>query len=102
MLFSGKPDYLLTKKQIKKQNPQIDENLWNVLCTVKKTSGWVSKWLEFYFLDLAEIQHPERQGFREFGRWIEADANYQQAVEVVQKDFPQLYALVHKIEVTLR
>ncbi len=102
MLFSGKPDYLLTKKQIKKQNPQIDENLWNVLCTVKKTSGWVSKWLEFYFLDLAEIQHPERQGFREFGRWIEADANYQQAVEAVQKNFPQLYALVHKIEVTLR
>lgn len=101
MIFSGKSDFLLTKKQIKKENPRIDKQLWDTLSKVKKTGNWVSKWLEFFFLDCAGIDTSDEEGFRKFCIWQQKDENYEKIIKKMKIEFDEVYFLIKKIEMTL-
>lgn len=102
MVYSGKSDFLLTKKEVKEQNPNIYPQLYNTLGLVKKTGGWVSQWLEFYFLTMAEIPTESEERFRQFCKWLCKDGNKERLRRGMMENFRELYVLLEKIEMTLR
>lgn len=57
---------------------------------VGKTSGWMSRWLEFYFLQKAEITENRFQIFR--------NADMDRLKECINRDFQELYQLIGEIE----
>lgn len=79
LIFSGKSDFLMNKRQICNANPGIYNEVKEKLGIVRKTSGWVSRWLAFYFKDLVE---KGAGGVREH----------------VRNDFEELYQLFIEIE----
>lgn len=101
MIFSGKSDYLLTKKQIEEENPVINDKMYDTLCSIRKTGNWIGVWLEQYFLELAQIDISDKTRFQKFCYWLERKENREKAVAEFEKDFPDLYLLVRKIQMTL-
>lgn len=98
LIYSGKSDYLLTRKQIRDQNNQLHKELYNTLNMVRKTSGWISNWLEYYFLSRAGIARSDENAFGEFKKYI-ADSEKKKAIEKsFMKDFRELFLLVKEIE----
>ena len=97
MVFSGKSDFLLTKKQIVRNNPQIHDDIKQNLGVIDKTSGWVSKWLEYYFLDKAGIETDSPDRFRKFCGWLETEKRRNIEIDFKQ-DFNELYNLLMEIE----
>lgn len=101
MIFSGKCDYLLTKKEVKKENARIHEALLNTLEKIHKTENWVSRWLETYFLALAGISETDKARFQKFSHWLEKEENYRHTMKKFRIDFAELHAFLEKIQVTL-
>ena len=60
---------------------------------VKKTSGWISRWLELYFLEKAEIPYQSENKFQYF-----QNADIEKLREFVKQDFEELYLLICEIE----
>ena len=79
LIFSGKSDFLMNKKQVCNANPGLYEEVKEKLGIVKKTSGWVSRWLAYYFKNLVK---KGAGGVREH----------------VKTDFEELYQLFIEIE----
>lgn len=105
LIFSGKSDYLLSKKQIKKENRNIYDELWENMNLVKKTSGWVSKWLEYYFLETVKKKkmdgYADVYNFQQFRQWIEKGNHRELIRRQVEMDFAELYTLLDKLEMTM-
>ena len=99
LVFSGKSDFLLTKKQIRTNNPRIDSDIEYNLGSVDKTSGWVSQWMEYYFLRIAGIDRDDPSKYRRFCRWIRKEGAKEKAVMEFQLDFRELYALLKRVEI---
>ena len=99
LVFSGKSDFLLTKKQIKENNNKIDSDIEYNLETVDKTSGWVSQWMEYYFLRIAGIDRDDPNKYRKFRHWVRKEGAKEKAVMEFQLDFKELYALLKRIEI---
>ena len=99
LVFDGKSDFLLTKKQISKKNPRIYPDILYNLGSVHKTSGWVSRWIEYYFLESAEIGYDLPNGFRMFSSWIEQEGRRESLIIRFQRDFKELYRFLRKIEI---
>ena len=99
LVFSGKSDFLLTKKQIRTNNPRIDSDIEYNLGSVDKTSGWVSQWMEYYFLRIAGIDRDNPSKYRRFCRWIRKEGAKEKAVMEFQLDFRELYALLKRVEI---
>lgn len=99
LVFSGKSDFLLTKKQIKANNNKIDSDIEYNLETVDKTSGWVSQWMEYYFLRIAGIDRNDPNKYRKFCHWVRKEGVKEKAVMEFQLDFKELYALLKRIEI---
>ncbi len=93
LLFSGKSDYLLTKKKIKELNPQIHDRLTENMNRIDKTGGWVSDWLEFYFLGTARRTGADVSDFSQFRRWLETGNNKENVRDKAEKDFVELHQL---------
>lgn len=103
LIFCGKSDYLLTKKKIKEENAKIYDELLKKMNMVKKTSGWVSKWLEYYFLETVKRidNDADVHNFQQFRKWIEKRNHKELIRRRVEMDFKELYNLCHKLEMTI-
>lgn len=93
LIFSGKSDFLLTGKEISRKNSQLHTDIKKTFWLVKKTSGWISRWLEFYFLEKAEIPYQSENKFQYF-----QNADIEKLREFVKQDFEELYLLICEIE----
>ena len=98
-MFDGKSDFLLTKKQISKKNPRIYPDILYNLGSVHKTSGWVSRWIEYYFLETIGIGYDTPNGFRVFCHWIGQKDIKEKFMVSFQQDFKELYEFLRKIEI---
>ena len=103
LICCGKSDYLLTKKKIKEENAKIYDELLKKMNMVKKTSGWVSKWLEYYFLETVKRidNDADVHNFQQFRKWIEKRNHKELIRRRVEMDFKELYNLCHKLEMTI-
>ncbi len=103
LIFCGKSDYLLSKRKIREENPAIYDRFWETMNLVKKTSGWVSKWLEYYFLETAKRldRYADVDDFQQFRKWIEQDYRRENIRRQMERDFVELYALLEKLGMTM-
>lgn len=101
MIFSGKCDYLLTKKQLRKENMKICSDLLDTIGKVGKTENWISQWLEAYFLELAGIPETDIYPFRRFADWLEKEDHHWRVVMKFKSDFKEVYTFLYKIKMTL-
>lgn len=103
LIFCGKSDYLLSKRKIREENPAIYDRFWETMNLVKKTSGWVSKWLEYYFLETAKRldRYADVDDFQQFRKWIEQDCRRENIRRQMKGDFVELYALLEKLGMTM-
>lgn len=73
LLVSGKTDYLLKLEELDKIYPQIKTLISK--SKVSKTSGWITMWIEYYLLELLQIQYnqenKERKLKRELAKYTE-------------------------------
>lgn len=97
LIFSGKSDYLLTKRQIRSQNKNIHKDLYQTMASIGKTSGWVSGWLEYYFLRKAGIEK-EKEAFKKFSAYVSVKENRDRIRSGFASDFAELYELLTEIE----
>ncbi len=93
LVFYGKSDFLLTKKEICQRNPGICPDVKEKLHHIKKTSGWISRWLEFYFLKKAGIFVCMENVFQQF-----RSRDGEKLKEFLKQDFKELYQLICEIE----
>ncbi len=103
LIFCGKSDFLLSKKKIGEENAAIYDEFLENMNLVKKTSGWVSKWLEYYFLKLVKWldESADIDNFQQFRKWIEQGNHREYIRRQVEGDFVELYALLDKLEMTI-
>lgn len=101
MIFSGKCDYLLTKRQLQNENEKIYPDLLDTMMIIRKTENWISCWLETYFLELAGISESDTAPFRKFSDWLEKEDNYRHVVSRFGADFEELYSFLSRIKMTL-
>lgn len=98
LICNGKSDFLLSKKKLETENPGIDKDLMSTLNTVKKTSGWIYDWLEYYFCKKARIDFNEMNKLKVFKRKLEEEQNIYQEFKY---DFPELFKIIEIIRMTL-
>lgn len=100
LLFNGKSDFIMTLKQIKSFNPKLDRRLSELIThnRAPKTSGWVTDWLEFYFLNAVGISADESGAFNKFVGLLENDDKKWQMRFYFALSFPELYQLISYIE----
>lgn len=103
LIHCGKSDYLLSKKKIKEENADIYDELLEKMNMVKKTSGWVSKWLEYYFLETVNRINSDADvhNFQQFRKWIEKGNHKELIRRKMEMDFKELYILLYKLEMTM-
>ena len=98
LLFNGKSDYLFTANQIIKRNPNIDEDLKEIITSrIEKTSGWVSDWIEYCCLDWIGHSFEERS-FAKFAKAINESDNQKKIKKMFRLTFPELYDIIKIIE----
>lgn len=103
LIFCGKSDYLLSKRKIKEENANIYDEIWENMNMVKKTSGWVSMWLEYYFLETVKRidRDVDVHNFQQFRKWTEKGNHKELIRRKVEMDFKELYILLYKLEMTM-
>lgn len=105
LIFCGKSDYLLSKKKTKEENGGIYDELLEKMNMVKKTSGWVSKWLEYYFLETVKRDkldgYEDVYSYQQFRKWIEKGNHRKLIRDKVRINFAELFALINKLEMTI-
>lgn len=102
LIFCGKSDYLLSKRKIKEENASIYDEFWEKMNLVKKTSGWVSKWLEYYFLETVKRidGNKDEYDFQLFRKWLEKENHREWIKRQVKEEFAELYTLLIKLGMT--
>lgn len=95
LLFNGKSDYLLSFKQIIKQNIHIDLKIKNAIETSMqdKTSGWVSSWIKYFCLRCLDIPYATGT-FQIFRKELEKDNNREKIQENFRLQFNELYDII--------
>lgn len=103
LIFCGKSDYLLSKRKIKEENANIYDEIWENMNMVKKTSGWVSMWLEYYFLETVKRidRDVDVHNFQQFRKWTEKGNHKELIRRKMEMDFKELYILLYKLEMTM-
>lgn len=100
LIFCGKCDYLLTKRKIEEENSKINNDLLENMNKVKKTSAWVSKWLEYYFLETVKRKkidgYADVCSFQQFRKWIEEKNHRELIISQFKMDFEELHTLLYK------
>ncbi|MCM1257787.1 MAG: retron Eco8 family effector endonuclease [Roseburia sp.] len=101
MIFSGKSDYLLSKKELKEENPRIDPALFETLSIAKKTNGWVSRWLEYVCLSIAGIDPQGENPYREFLRFMKDPENRKNFQVRFRLSFGEMFDFFNIMEKTM-
>lgn len=100
LLYSGKTDYILTLKQLETHNKKIDKVLVKVIekNSIQKTNGWMSKWLEYYFCTLLDIDCMSPNPFKVFKNKIKDDEILKMVSNKFSKEFEELNDLLVMID----
>lgn len=100
LVFSGKSDYLMGKKQIQEENGRLEAELYQTMGIVSKTSGWISEWLEYFFRRQAKDLKWKGNHFSQFRSWCSQGINREILRSAFQMRFPEMERLIHKWEMT--
>ncbi|MCX7759246.1 MAG: retron Eco8 family effector endonuclease [bacterium] len=95
LLFYGKSDYILKLDQIKQFNPSMAIGLYDVIekNRIDKTSGWVSKWIEYFLCSILNINYGKPNTYKEFKKAIEDNF----VVERVRESFIENFQEIHEV-----
>lgn len=104
LLFNGKSDYILGLKAIKEKNKKIDSDLLALIerNTVSKTSGWITNWLNCFFLSRLGMDAASTQAYPRFYSAISKDDVRSQIQESFAAAFPELMHLIELIYSQIR
>jgi len=95
IVFNGKSDLLYTYKQLKSQIPAGDQAVLEKVMIGKKTSGWVSEFLDDYFRKASN--HSSEFSVKVFKKYLAEGDNAMSMEKDFMKFFPELYSLIHCI-----
>jgi len=100
LLFGGKSDFILKWDQLSNNNNSLNKDLLETFstCSVSKTSGWVSEWLETFFLSKSGISIEDKSAFVHFLSYIKDNDNKQKLCNEFKETFSELYAIIEYIE----
>lgn len=110
LMFNGKSDFVLTLKQISEKNKKITEcekddkkSLESIIKhnKISKTS-WINKWLNFYFCNVAGLDHNNSRAFYVFKKKIMDEKEKNRIIKTFNNDFPELYLLLKMIYNTFK
>lgn len=99
LLFGGKSDFILKVEQLQTANSRMSQELRDIFstCSISKTSGWVSKWLEVFFLTHAGVSLDEKSTYMRFLTFIKNNTHKEKLRADFEKNFPELFSLVDHI-----
>ena len=96
LLFSGKSDLILNFDEICKLNPHMDPDLKQLIETnrQRKTGGWISDWLSYYFCCMTSSGANPCKNFSQFSKTV-SDSQRNFSVRMCfYRDFPELFDLL--------
>lgn len=104
LLFNGKSDYVLKLDEVRKYNPNIAIDLYNVLenNSIDKTSGWVSKWIEYFICSIYKIDYEKKNAFTEFKKIIENRLVLEEAQDIFFNKFEEIYEVISIIDKAMK
>lgn len=104
LIFNGKSDYILKLDQIKKFNPRIAIDLYDVIQNSKidKTSGWVSKWIEYFLCSTLGINYGKQNTYKEFRKSIEDRAILDKVKDKFIDKFKEIYEVIVAMEKAIK
>ena len=100
LVFSGKSDYLMGKRQIQEENPRLEEPICQTLGLVGKTRGWIAEWLEYFFWLRARDLGWKGKTFSQFRDWCRKKNHKELLREAFQDHFPEIWYVIQKFEMT--
>ena len=95
IVYNGKSDLLFGHKQLKKTIPTTDYSVIEKIMIGKKTSGWVSDYLDTYFQTISRSSSDF--SVKAFKKYLDVDEQRKFVVKDFSHDFPELDSLISKI-----
>ncbi len=95
IVFNGKSDLLHGYKQLKKSIPDADCLLLDKMMIGKKTSGWVSEYLDLYFKEVSSLA--DAFSVKSFKKYLSEADNCTTLLHDFKKNFPELHSLITKV-----
>ena len=95
ILFNGKSDLLYTYKQLKDYIPADDKAVLEKMMIGKKTSGWVSEFLDDYFSNASNLS--SALSTKTFKKFLSEDDNSISMEKDFSKNFPELHSLIQHV-----
>jgi hypothetical protein len=99
LLVNGKSDMLLSLKEIQEENAKMDPNLCRLIVDKRneKTSGWITRWMDYCLLELAGISVNTSNPINTFCIVISDPKKRTKVVEGFAKYFPELAEILEII-----
>lgn len=91
IVFDGKSDLWQTYGSIKKRLVTVDANVIDCAFIGKKTSGWVSKYIESFLITELGVESLSERSFK---RLMEDDQKRMKVLMSIQSHFPELFDLL--------
>ena len=95
IMYNGKSDLLMGWKSLsKKLDVDVKDTLAKSIIG-RKTSGWVSEYLDEFFRLSAEFEEPISE--KAFRKYLANGNNRTNMVSLFSRNFPELYSLIDKL-----
>lgn len=97
IVFNGKSDLLLgyKKEQLIKTIPSEEGSILEKVMIGKKTSGWVSEYLDVFFQVASDLPSPIST--KAFNRYFSEDSNRESMLKEFKRNFSELDSLINKV-----
>ena len=95
IVFNGKSDLLFGHKQLKSTIPGPEYSIIEKIMIGKKTSGWVSDYLDTYFQAISNLSSDF--SIKTFKKYLDEDNHRKNAMKDFAHDFSELDSLISKI-----
>ncbi len=92
IVFNGKSDLLYPYKHLKDQIPEKSQIVIEKAMIGKKTSGWVSEFLDGFFKEVSSLS--SEFSVKAFKRFLREGDNSKTMEKEFSKNFPELYSLI--------
>lgn len=95
LLYNGKNDLIGTRKKIFKELSQEEQELLEKFLIGKKTSTWISSYLEQYFKNKTKLNN--RLSEKTFRIFLENTENKSNLKKKFEEDFFEIFSLINKV-----
>lgn len=95
LLYNGKNDLIGTRKKIFNNLPIQDQGLLEKFLIGKKTSTWISNYLEQYFRNKTKLNN--RLSEKTFRIFLESNENRAKLKKMFEKDFYEFFSLINRV-----